>query len=1291
MKTKSEEKKAPDEFLSVERGKTKSNAISIPAVELPGGGGAIKGIDEKFSVNPVNGTASFSIPLPFSPARGSSPNLSLAYDSGAGNSVFGLGWRLSLSSIKRKSDKKLPQYLDNIDSDIFLFSEAEDLVPEFAKNPDGSFQRDSTGSYVIKEALSPDQLYLIHYYRPRIEGLFARIERWQDKTGSRIKWRVITKDNVTTLFGWSNNSVIVDPGDNNKIYEWLPEFTFDDKGNCSHYFYKKEDSKGLDTSLIQNNNRIKSGKLTYTNLYLAKVLYGNKIPYTKFNAPFLPEADYLFQTVFDYGEYDSASSFNPVKDWLFRPDAFSDYKSGFEIRTTRLCKKVLLFHCFNELPGGSALVKSLDFEYEGNHQQGFIFLRSITPVGYIKKTDGSYSSKSLPATEFFYQKHAWNSEVKAISLEDLAHDPIGLDEQEYLFTDLFNEGLSGILTEQAGGWYYKHNLGQGKFASARLISPEPSFTGLNSELQLLDLDADGGKQLVNLSQMPKGYFELSDEEEWQSFRHFEQIANINLSDTNARMLDLNGDGKADVLITEDQVFTWYESAGRKGYRPACKTIKPCDEETGPHIVFADTRQTIFLADMSGDGLTDIVRIRNKEVCYWPNLGYGKFGSKVAMDNAPEFDCPDAFNPAFIRLADIDGSGTTDIIYLGKNEFSCWMNLSGNAFGTVPFEIASFPETHDQAKVTITDLLGNGIACIVWSSRLTKDCQSPLRYIDLMDSKKPHVMTSYKNNLGKEVSLEYTSSTRFYLEDKQAGKPWITKLHFPVQCLSRTETRDRISGYRFVSSYKYHHGYYDHAEREFRGFGMVEQIDSEDFEHWVKGNASNIVDQTLHQQPVVTKTWFHTGAFLKREKILGQFAEDYWYAEMRRQGFDAVNLEIPLQDARLIAAPGLDDSLLAYLGFDEWREALRACKGMSLRSEIFANDAPLDNPAPEQLQKVLTPYSVATHNCVIELLQPKGQNPYAIFVVKESEVITYSYERRTDDPRIAHTLNIKLDEYGNVLESASIVYPRLKADIALPLVTRQAQNQTLIIYTQNRFTSDINTAEAYRLRLPSETITYEIRNAAKSGGLYAISDFESILDTATLLEYHQLASSLATGMLQKRLIEHVCTLYRGNNLTAPLPLHTLESLALLFESYQLAYTPDLLSDIYGDKADSSLMLEGKFTQFGGDGNWWIRSGTAQYIEATENALDAQNRFYIPVSYVDPFGAKTKVRYYSSYFLLIEEIEDTLGNKQRSINSIFALYPPDVCGMPTVTFQRYWLMNWVSLKPWRSSAKVTKRMI
>lgn len=1246
------------QFLKSDGGKTKSNAIEVPSITLPKGGGAIKGIDETFSVNALNGTASFSIPLPFSPARGASPALSLSYNSGAGNGIFGLGWNLGLSSIKRKTDKGLPQYIDAIDSDVFLFSNTESLVPEFKKENDGSFSLDAEGDYIINEKDSPDGLFTIRLYKPRIEGLFARIERWTEKTSGIIKWRIITKENVTTLFGWSNNSIIADPKDNNKIFEWLPEFVFDDKGNCSHYIYKKENDEGFDISLLHNKNRFENGDITYTNLYLERILYGNKTPYKKFGNAFPVETDYMFQTVFDYGEYNINSPYSKIKDWDFRTDSFSDYKAGFEIRTTRLCKRVLLFHHFTALNEYDGLVKSINFEYDTVLEKDFIFLKSITTYGYIKKEDGNYTSKKLPATEFEYQKHDWNKDVKTISAEDLVHAPLGVDEQQYQFTDLFNEGLSGILTEQANGWYYKHNLGDGKFEQAKLVTPKPSFAGLGEQLQLADLDADGGKQLVSYGTEPKGYFELDDANEWQPFKNFKNLPNIDFGDGNTRMLDLNGDGMSEVLITEDNVFTWYQSEGRNGFSQVYKTIKSFDEEAGPHIVFADDRQTIFLADMSGDGMTDILRIRNGEVCYWPNLGYGKFGAKVAMDNAPLFDYPDSFNPSFLRLADIDGSGTTDIIYLGKNKFSCWMNLSGNTFSTAPFEIDAFPEVDSHAKITVTDLLGNGVACVVWSSPLPKDANAPLKYIDLMNSRKPHIMVKYVNNLGKEVSLEYTPSTKFYIEDKQAGKPWVTKLHFPVHCVSKTTTEDKISGYKFVSEYKYHHGYYDHPEKEFRGFGMMEQIDAETFEHWVKSGATNITDAKLHQEPVVSKTWHHTGAFLQKDKILNQFAKDYWYEEMQRQGFPATHHEVALPAARLITAPGIDPTIIDHLSAQEWQEALRACKGIGLRSETFAKDAVKFGNTDEARKKELTPYSVATHNCVIELLQPKGKNKHAIFVVKESEAITYSYERNPEDPRIAHSLNIKLDEYGNVLESAAVVYPRLSADASLPIETQQEQSKTVIIYSQNQFTNDVFGDDTHRLRLPSEVKTFELKGVSKTNAYYSPTEFTDILSNAKSDSafYHEINKALVVGKAQKRLIEYVRSTYYRNLLTGALPLNHLESLALPFESYQLAYTPELVTDIFGTKVNAALLTDGKFTNSEGDNNWWIRSGTPQFKTLAENQSDAQNRFYAPISYADPYGAITKVKYYGTYFLFIEETEDALGNKSGVVSFNFRILSP-----------------------------------
>ena len=543
----------------------------------------------------------------------------------------------------------------------------------------------------------------------------------------------------------------------------------------------------------------------------------------------------------------------------------------------------------------------------------------------------------------------------------------------------------------------------------------------------------------------------------------------------------------------------------------------------------------------------------------------------------------------------------------------------------------------------TDLLGNGVACIVWSSPLSKDSHAPLKYIDLMNSKKPHIMVSYKNNLGKEVYFEYTPSTKFYIEDKLAGRPWVTKLHFPVHCVSKTETVDKISGYRFVSSYKYHHGYFDHAEREFRGFGMVEQTDSEHFEHWIKADASNITNSELHQEPVVSKTWFHTGAFISREKILTQFANEYWYEEMKRQGFDVAHHELALPDARLIASPAIADDLINTLSAEEWREALRACKSMALRSEIFAHDAPLIGATGEQLKKQLTPYTVSTHNCVIELIQPKGNNKFAVFTVKESEAINYSYERKPEDPRIAHSINIKFDEYGNVLESVSIVYPRMIADTLLPAAVQRQQAKTIIICTQNNFTNDVISDEVYRLRLPSEVKTFELKGVTKTGNFYSLNDLKNILGASTEVVYQDINAEPPPGNPQKRLIGHVRSNYRSNDLVNALPLHQLESLAFSFESYQLAFTPGLIEDIYADKVNEDSLTNAKFIHSEGDDNWWIRSGTVQLLNESETAADAQNRFYVPLTYTDPFGSITKVEYYSNYFLFIKQTEDALENR------------------------------------------------
>ena len=398
-----------------DQGASSSFAIAAPRVELPKGGGAIRGIGEKFAANPVIGTGSMSVPIATSPGRsGFGPQLSLSYDSGAGNSPFGFGWSLSLPSITRKTDKGLPQYLDAQDSDVLILSGAEDLVPVYRQDADGTWVaghpgyqrdpvafwvRDQTGRLVIRE----DELdgYRVRRYRPRIEGLFARIERWS-KIGapSDVHWRSISKDNILTIYGFDSESRIADPLNASRIFTWLICETRDDKGNAVLYRYRVDDGVGVATDNAHERNRGPQNDVRRTaNRYLKRIHYGNRTSLLD-NAGRRPRqltlaqvgtADWMFEVVLDYGEHNAAAPKpNDAGAWDYRPDPFSSYRSGFEIRTTRLCQRVLMFHHFpNEAHvGRDCLVRSTDFTYSDEvdpmdvRNPVYAFLEAVTQTGY---------------------------------------------------------------------------------------------------------------------------------------------------------------------------------------------------------------------------------------------------------------------------------------------------------------------------------------------------------------------------------------------------------------------------------------------------------------------------------------------------------------------------------------------------------------------------------------------------------------------------------------------------------------------------------------------------------------------------------------------------------------------------------------------------------------------------------------------------------------------------------------------------------------------------------------------
>lgn len=1235
-----------------ESGKSNVRAPSpfeAPQIGLPKGGGAIRGIDEKFTANPATGTGSVAIPLALSAGRsGFGPTLSLGYDSGRGNGPFGIGWSLSLPDVSRSTAKQLPRYLPTVESeDIFILSGAEDLVPVL--------RTDHRGALDVEEFDRAG--YRVRRYRPRVEGLFARIERWICLASGVAHWRSISRDNVLTVYGLDARSRIADPDDPTHIFSWLICRSYDDRGNAIVYDYAAENDHGVD--LCRPSEQVRSRT---ANRYLKRIRYGNRKPLLidtgksglracHLEPHDLDSAEWMFEAVFDYGEghyaesapdaagrLHSCASLEPHCAWAARKDPFSSYRSGFEIRTHRLCRRVLMFHHFErEIGIPAALVRSLSLQYREKSVGSF--LERVTAFGHRHLGEGRYLTRSLAPADFLYTDSPLEDplfdgyELKEVQPDSLENLPAAVGTDDYRFVDLDGEGISGVLAEQDATWFYKPNRGEGRLGAVETVSLRPATANLASGQQLMDLAGDGTIDVVELSP-DGGFYERTDDAKWEGFRPFNSLPVLNWADPNLRFVDLTGDGIADVLITEDDAFTWHRSLGEQGFGPGIRVAVPLEEGRGPCVIFGDGTQSIYLADMTGDGMADLVRIRNGEICYWPNLGYGRFGAKVAMEGAPWFDDADLFDQKRIRLADVDGSGTTDIVYLGGKHIQIYLNEAGNTWLGVR-KLKAFPRIDDLSSVTVADFLGRGTACLLWSSSLPGDCGRHIRYVDLMCGVKPHLLSRTVNNLGAETRIIYASSTRFYLADKAAGTPWITRLPFPVHVVDRVETYDHVSRNRFVTRYSYHHGFYDDKEREFRGFGRVDQLDTEEIGSLASSSdraESTNTDAASSVAPVLTRTWFHTGVFLGGGRVSRHLAREY-YSE--------------LADAIL-----LDDTVLpASLSPEEAREACRALKGSMLRQEVYALDAKKESTRP---------YSVTESNLTVRLVQARGPNRHAVLFAHAREQVICAYERKLyeidkclrADPRVSHNVVLEVDGYGNVLKSVAIAYGRRLTENA-----HDFQKRVLLTLTENDHTNAVHCPDAYRAPFPAEQRLFELRGLTPDSSIHGVTiqfRFREIASKVALLEdacrdipFEAWRSD--DGRVGRRLLKKTRTRYRSNDLAELLPLGHLQSLALPGENYGLATPATCLREKIGAH-ETALRTEGGYVDLDGDNEWWAPSGRVFYsheaaTHAAHELRHAAAHFFIPLRYADPFGNSTNV-VLDAHDLMPVETTDAVGNVTRA---------------------------------------------
>lgn len=1145
---------------------TQITTVAPPTLGLPKSGGALRGLGETFRAGGPTGTGTYRVPIPISLCRAVAPALALDYDSGKGQSVFGIGWSLVLPEVSRRTDKGLPRYRDAADSDLFLLA-GDELVPALAN-----------GARVT----TTDGDDRVDTYRPRVESAFARIERRTNTATGDVHWRAITADNVTSYFGLTAAARVADPENPQHIFRWLLEATFDSHGNATWYEYKAEDLVGAPA---------RDAKRVIANAHPKRVHYGNRAPLTTRDpaATDFSSQSWLFEVVFDYGEHttDLPAEASP---WAARPDPFSTFRAGFDLRTYRLCQRVLVFHEMPEQLGEPArLVKALELSYDASPT--VTYLTSIRQAGYAWNAQDQVTVAYTPTLAFDYTRvGTLSTSVVALDRASLAQLPAGIDDATYQLVDLDGEGIAGILEAGPSALSYKRNLGGGHFAAAERLDLQPA-AGIDGA-QLVSLAADGRLDVATFSGPTPGFYERTRDESWQAFKPFHRVPNIDWRARGVHLLDVDGDGLTDLLIAQDDVFVWYPSHARNGFGAPNRITQAHDPDRGAVVLTTDDVETIFLTDMTGDGLADLVRIRNGDVHYWPNLGYGRFGAKIAMTNAPVFDTPDLFDARRIRLGDIDGTGTTDIVYLSRRGATIYLNQSGNGFAdgvVIPLPLAD-----TLASVRIADLLGTGTACLIWSSADPADASAPLRYVDLLHSTKPHLLCSVANGLGAQTTTTYAPSTRYYLEDRAAGHPWATKLPFVVQTVARVETTDAIAGTQSVLRYRYAHGFFDGVEREFRGFARVDAWDAEAVSAIGAPPGVTATDGQYRLPPIHTISWFHTGAW------------DGEGSDLRA----ALATELYAGDALASALPST--TFPTSVSPVDSREAHRALKGKLLRQEVYADDGSA---------LAASPYTVAEYRYEVRELQPVVANApgpfrtrpvrHGAYYAFQREAVTYYYERNPADPRITHQLALEVDSLGHVVRAGQVAYARRTA-------AEPEQSRVLATCGQTTFAAPIATTYDYRHGVATEAMHYELALSASSSVMPLATIDAAMTGSATVPFDGALAANT------KRVIEHVQHQFWADDLSAALPQGSVATRALPYDHRALALPQTLVSSVFGTTVAAADLTAAGYAS--PDGDYWVHAGTTTY-DATA--------FYQATSFTDPFGNTASVVFDDYKLFVVEE--------------------------------------------------------
>ena len=186
----------------------------------------------------------------------------------------------------------------------------------------------------------------------------------------------------------------------------------------------------------------------------------------------------------------------------------------------------------------------------------------------------------------------------------------------------------------------------------------------------------------------------------------------------------------------------------------------------------------------------------------------------------------------VRILDVNGDGLPDIVYLTPDQtLLLYVNCHGGALSG-PFVIRDIPRyaPEDAANPTVLRLLdvnGNGSTDLVFYQPASSQ---QFQFVDFVVGQKPGLLQVVDNGIGLRTFIRYKPAVADLINADRGRHPWGSVSPLATWVISAVidDVGLDLDGDgepdRYVKTISYRDPYYDGLEKQFRGFAFVETVE-----------------------------------------------------------------------------------------------------------------------------------------------------------------------------------------------------------------------------------------------------------------------------------------------------------------------------------------------------------------------------------------------------------------------------------------------------------------------------------